>query len=188
MKLIKLFLIGSLLLLSGCASLTVTEIEDKRKVLDTMAETAIKGLVTKDPSLQSKLDNALAYGVANMKVSKVPVVGAGGGEGVLVIKKTNERVYFTVSRFDVGGGWGARSYKALMLFNTPEIVDQWKDGKWIFEAGAEASAGTTTAEGASDDLNTDFSMHILADGGASATATARVIRVKVDKELTNSSH
>jgi hypothetical protein len=27
-------------------------------------------------------------------------------------------------------------------------------------------------------------MHVLAEGGASATATARVIRVKVNKELT----
>jgi|TARA_B110000503_G_C7124602_1_gene404003 hypothetical protein len=185
MKFTKLFLIALILILSGCATLVVSEIEDKRKDLDTMAATAIKGLIVKDQLLQSKLDNALAYGVANMKVSKVPVVGAGGGEGVLVIKETNERVYFTVSRFDVGGGWGVRSYKALMLFNTQELVEQWKGGKWRFEAGAEVSGGSGAAEGASVDLNTGFSMHILADGGASATVTARVIRVKVNKELTN---
>jgi hypothetical protein len=127
----KVFLIGLILILSGCASLTVSEIEDKRKDLDTMAETAIKGLTVKDELLQSKLDSALAYGVANMKVTKVPMVGAGAGQG-------------------------ARSYKALMVINDQKILDEWKDGKWVFEAGAEASA------------------------------TARVIKVKINKELANS--
>lgn len=162
--------------------------EDKRQELNTVAETTIKGLLIKDESLQEKLDNALAYGVANMKVTKVPMVGAGGGEGVFVIKENNQRTYFTVSRLDIGGGWGARSFKVLMLLNTQELIDQWRDGKWIFEAGAEASVGTAAVEGSSNVTNSDFSIHVLADGGASATVTARVIRVKVNKELTNASH
>ena len=29
-----------------------------------------------------------------MKLTKVPIVGAGGGEGVFVHKKTNQRTYF----------------------------------------------------------------------------------------------
>ena len=102
---------------------------------------------------------------------------------MLVIKKTQERIYFTVSRFDIGGGWGARAYKALIIFNNQEVLDQWKDGKWVFEAGAEASAGFSSAQGSSNEADKGFSIHILSEGGASATATARVIRVKVNKDL-----
>ena len=103
----------------------------------------------------------------------------------LFIKNSGESIYFTVTRIDVGGGWGVRSFKALMLFNTQEAVDQWKEGKWIFEAGAEVSAGTVSAEGSSNVQNNDFSMHVLADGGASATVMARVIQVKINKNLTH---
>ena len=163
--------------------MTATEIASKRNELDSMATEAIEALTQKEPDLQDKLDKSLAYGVANMKVTKVPVVGAGGGEGVLVIKETQERIYFTVGRFDVGGGWGARGYKALMVINDQEILEAWKDGKWVFEAGAEASAGSAAAQGASGGSK-GFTTHILAEAGASATATARVIRVKVNKELT----
>jgi len=169
---------------TGCSSMTATEKTSKRNELDTMATKAVAALKQKETDLQDKLDKSLAYAVANMKVTKVPVVGAGGGEGVLVIKKTQERIYFTVSRFDVGGGWGARGYKALMVFNDQKILDAWKDGKWIFEAGAEASAGASAAQGSSAGEDKGFTMHILAEAGASATATARAIRVKVNRDLT----
>ena len=185
MKFTKYFLLFLALSLSGCSSLTTTEIENERNSLDTMAEIAINKLISQDPALQSKIDNSLGYGVANMKITKVPVVGAGGGKGVFVNKTTNERLYFNVGRFDFGGGWGVRAYKLLMIFNTQELVDQWKDGEWKFEAGAEASAGSVAAEGSSGSLNTDFSIHILAEAGASATVTARVIRISIDDELTN---
>ena len=52
------------------------------------------------------------------------------------------------------------------------------------QAGDEASAGSSAAQGSSAGEDKGFTMHILAEGGASATATARVIRVKVNKDLT----
>ena len=179
-----LFLICLLFLITACSSMSVTERETKRSQLDDMAEKAIAGLIEQDPALQLKLDESLGYAVANMKVTKVPVVGAGGGEGVFVNKKTNERIYFTVSRFDIGGGWGARSYKILLVFETQEMMDRLDNGTWEFQAGVEASAGTAAAEGSSGALSEGYTVHVLSDGGASATATARVIRIKVNSELT----
>lgn len=177
-------LVSIFLFVTSCSSLTQIEVQDKRHALDAMAEKAIAGLLEQEPNLQEKLDMSLVHGVVNMKVTKVPIVGAGGGEGVLLIKNSRQRIYFKVSRFDIGGGWGVRSYKTLLLINKQDLVDKWKEGKWVFQAGAEASAGTATAEGASGGDNDGFSLHILADGGASATATARVIRIKVNNELT----
>ncbi len=184
MKTINLIILG-VLLITGCSSMSVTERETKRSQLDEMAATAITGLVEQDATLQQKIDESLGYAVANMKVTKVPVVGAGGGEGVFVNKKTNKRIYFTVSRFDIGGGWGARSYKILLLFETQEMMERLQNGTWEFQAGVEASAGTAAAEGSSGALNEGYTVHVLSDGGASATATARVIIIKVNSELTD---
>lgn len=172
-----------LLVIVGCATMTTADKEQKRAELDAMTEAAIAGLIEQDPEIRKEIEQSLGYAVANMKVTKVPVVGAGGGEGVFVNKKTQQRTYFTVSRFDVGGGWGARSYKALVVFNSQEVMDRAKDGVWEFQAGAEVSAGTDSKEGSSSDLNKGFTVHVLSDGGASATVTARVIRTKVNKKL-----
>lgn len=171
------------MVISACSTMTPAEIDSKRNALDDMAAKAIAGLKEKESDLHEKLDKSLAYGVANMKLTKIPIVGAGGGEGVFVINNTQQRIYFTVSRFDVGGGWGVRSYKLLMVVNTQEIVDKWKDGNWEFKAGAEASAGTSSVEGSSSGLNEGFTAHILSDGGASATVTARIIRMKINRQL-----
>ena len=174
----------SILFVAGCTSMTVSEKEIKRIELDAMAEKAIAGLVEKDASLQAEIDNSVGYAVANMKLTKVPIVGAGGGEGVYVNKEANRHSYFTVSRLDIGGGWGARSYKVLMVIESPEILDRLDNGVWEFQAGVEASAGTAAAEGSSGALNQGFKLHVLSDGGASATATARVIRIKMNTDLT----
>jgi len=175
----------TLLITAGCSTMTLEEKESKRAEIDEMADKAIAGLIEQDESIKTKLDESLAYAVANMKLTKVPIVGAGGGEGVFVDRETQQRIYFNVTRLDIGGGWGARSFKVLLLFNTEEMVARMeKKNNWEFQAGAEASAGTVSAEGSSSDLNTGFTMHVLSDGGASATVTARVIRVQVNSALT----
>lgn len=171
--------------LASCAGMTTSEIISKRGELDLMAKTAIDGLVKKDAELQKKIDDSLGYAVANMKVTKVPIVGAGGGEGVFVDKETNKRIYFTVSRFDIGSGWGARSYKILLVLNSQEMIKRFREGTWEFQAGVEASAGTSAAEGSSGGNDEEYTVHILSDGGASATATARVITIDVNEDLSD---
>jgi len=173
-----------LLVIAGCSTLATAEKNQKRVELDAMAEAAIAGLVEQDPGIKTEIEQSLGYAVAKMKVTKIPVVGAGGGEGVFINKQTGQRTYFTVRRLDIGGGWGARSYKVLIVFESQKVMDRAKDGVWEFEAGAEVSAGKASAEGSSSNLNKGFTMHVLSDGGASATVTARVIRTKVNKELT----
>lgn len=179
-----LFIFGLSMMLGGCAALTPSEIEQKQETLDTMAAKAIEGLIKEDPALKVELDKAVGYAVANMKLTKVPVVGAGGGEGVLVDAKTQERRYFTVSRFDLGGGWGVRSYKALMVIHSEKVLEEFKGGSWKFESGAEASAGTAATEGSALTKKKQVTMHVLADGGASATVTVRVVHANIDDALT----
>jgi hypothetical protein len=70
------------------------------------------------------------------------------------------------------------------VITSQEALDRFDGGVWEFQAGVEASAGTVAAEGSSGALNEDFTVHVLSDGGASAIATARVIRIKVNSELT----
>ena len=51
--------------------------------------------------------------------------------------------------FDIGGGWGVRSDKILLILNSAEVIKRFRSGTWEFQAGVEASAGTASAEGSS---------------------------------------
>ena len=184
MKNLLILMMITVSIIAGCSTMTATEKEQKRSKLDVMAKTAITDLIQQSPEIQEKIDKSLAYAVADMKLTKIPIVGAGGGEGVFVDKESQQRIYFTVSRFDLGGGWGVRAYKALLVVESQKVFDRVKDGTWEFQAGAEASAGSASAEGSSSDLNEGFSMYVLSEAGASVTVTARVIRIKVNRELT----
>ena len=179
----RLFILVMLFSMAGCSTMTTAEKEQKRNALDDMAKQTIAALVEQDAKIQEKLDDSLAYAVSDMKLTKVPIVGAGGGEGVFVNNSSQQRIYFTVSRIDLGGGWGVRAYKVLLLVESQDVLDRLKDGTWEFQAGVEASAGSVSAEGSSSDLNAGFSMYVLSEAGASVTVTARAIRTKVNREL-----
>ena len=184
MNKIRLFFLVMLFALSGCTILTPEEKELERNALDDMAKETIAVLVKDNVKIQEKLDNAMAYAVCDMKLTKVPVIGGGGGQGVFVDTGSQQRIYFTVKRLDIGGGWGVRAFKVLLLVESQDVFDRLKDGTWEFQAGVEASAGSASAEGSSGGLNSGFSMYVLSEAGASVTVTARAISTKVNRKLT----
>jgi len=91
-----------LIIITASFEMSASEKEVKRSELDAMADKTIAGLVDKDGNLQKDIDESLGYAVGNAKLTKAPLVVGGGGEGILVNKKTNKRTYFTGNRFDVG--------------------------------------------------------------------------------------
>ena len=181
-KIIFILLIS--LFLISCSGMTVKEQYNEREKINKMVDYTISELSKKNPKLQDSLDNSEGYAVANMKLTKIPVIGIGGGPGVVIDKTTDEHVYLDIRRIDFGGGWGARSYKILMVINNKEILEDFKTGKWVFEFGGEASVGTVAADENTGALVKDIQAYILADGGVSATITVRAIRAKVNKKLT----
>ncbi len=193
MKKNLIFSIVSLFLLAACSTMTTSEKEKKRSELDAMADTSIARFIEQDASMQEKIDNALAYAVIDVKLTKVPLVGAGGGEGVSFDKKVQNRTYITATRLDLGGGVGARAYKLLILINTEDVYDKFKGGTWEFSASADAAAGTTSTEAPSsekteavaEEKDLGFSTYELSEGGASVYVSARAIRTKVNHALTN---
>jgi lipid-binding SYLF domain-containing protein len=158
-----------------------------------MADASITRFVEQDASMQEKIDNSLAYAVIDVTLTKVPLVGAGGGEGVTFDKKTKNRTYITATRLDLGGGVGARAYKLLILINTEEVYEKFKGGTWEFSASAEAAAGSDSTDTPSnektdavaEETDLGFETYELSEGGAVVYVSARVIRTKVNHALTN---
>ena len=163
----------------GCASLSAEERAEATATLDVMGEDSLARLIEQTPGLKAVFDEAEGYMVVDMKVTKVPVVGAGSGKGVVVDKRDGSRSYVKVWRLDLGGGWGIRSYKLIIAFQDAALMKKAESGKWEFEAGAEVAAGAAGLEGGTSDVGTaGFSSYTLSEAGASATVTIRVVRTK----------
>jgi lipid-binding SYLF domain-containing protein len=168
----------TLTLILGCATLTAEEKQAKRMELDKMGEKAVATLLETKPQVQNVFDEAAGYVVIDMKVTKIPWFGAGGGLGVVVNKRTNSRSYIKVSRFEVGGGVGAQLYKVIILFSDPNLLQRAAAGVWHYDAGAEASIGGTGAEGGATKSKKGYQAFRLLEGGAAATVTVRVARAR----------
>ena len=135
----------------GCASLSVSD----RAQLDQMAEQTVIQLEKKHPGLQQHLEELPGYLVVDMNVLKVPVIGGGGGRGVVIETASGKHTYVKVMRMEIGGGWGGRAYKVLLAFKDPELLESVRTGKWIYQMGAEASVGKKGVEGSSAALKQD---------------------------------
>lgn len=165
-------------LLFGCATLSPEESDAKRSELDAMADTTLEALLAATPEAGDVLDRSVGYLVIDMKVTKVPVFGAGKGFGVVVDRRAGSRSYLKVSRFEVGGGLGAQAFKVVVVFEDEKLLEKAAGGAWHYEAGAELAAGSASAEGAVQKKPGGFKAYRIAEGGAAATVTVRVARAK----------
>lgn len=162
----------------GCATLSPEEREAKRAELDEMGEITVSRLLETRADIQDVLDRSIGYVVVDMSLTKIPMIGAGKGLGVVVDKRTGTRSYIKVSRFDVGGGMGAQKFKIVIVFDDGELLDRVVSGAWHYEAGAEAGVGSQTTEGTARASTKGYQAFKLVDSGAVATVTVRVAYAK----------
>jgi len=173
--------------MSGCASIPGSTGEEQVETIDALVDRTLPDLYKQEPKAKEEIVNSVGYAIMNNKITKVPIFGAGGGYGVAINARTGEKTYITMTRFDIGGGWGARSVRPVVIFQDEKKFKDFIDGGWEVQAGAEAAAkaGESGAAGGvgSGNLPGDkgYSIYMITDAGVSATATAGVIRIRVVK-------
>jgi hypothetical protein len=175
----------ALLALCACTTVPVDERATVRQEIDQAADEAIATLIDQDPSFQQSIDASVGYFVSSVSATKVPVVGGGYGIGVLYEKEAGSRTYMNITRFDLGAGLGAGKFRVLVLFENREVIEQFRGGTWKSGIGAESSAGTRNA-GRYSTAGDGFSVHFSSEAGASLVASARLIRLSVNHDLSSS--
>lgn len=163
-------------ILTGCSTLSPLE----RDSITAMAEKTVETLCAEHHELGEALEAAPGRMVLDVRLVKIPVLGGGRGKGVVTDHRTGEQIFIKGSRVELGGGWGARSYKLLLVFEDESVLEKVCGGTWSFALGAEASAGKASVEGTSGDMKADsgYRVYTLTGGGASATYTLRAVRLK----------
>jgi hypothetical protein len=177
LKLVAVIL--ALTMLCGCATkLTADEQQARRAELDAMADTTIVTLLEMRPEAAEYLEQCVGYAVIDMRVTKIPVFGGGGGYGVVRDERSGARAYTKVSRFEIGGGLGAQKYKVIVFFSDAKLLERAIGGAWHFDAGAEAVVGEESREGHVGGSDEGYRAFRVGESGAVATVTIRMARAQ----------
>lgn len=168
---------------AACAGGLVGSKEEKLAYFESLEKDTLVSLVKQQPGTEQELAQSIGYAVIEKRVVKVPVIGAGGGAGVVVEKASGKKSYLRVPELQFGWGWGGRAEKVILIFQDVEKLRDLADGMWKAGIAAEAAAkagdvGAAGGRGTGDLMKKGFTTYVLTDAGVSATATIAVLRVQ----------
>ena len=178
----RFLIIAIAYLLAACGTIPVEKREPLRQEINERSDETINSIVAKMPELQEKLDSSVGYFVGRVSATKVPVVGAGYGLGVLHDKEQQTRTYMDINRIDLGLGLGSGTYRGLVFFENHQEMEKFRTGKWGRGLGSESMTGdkvTTTP------VDNSLSFFILPEKGSAFMATARLEKFSVNEDLTD---
>ena len=119
--------------------------QEKREKIDAMAKETLRELFEKSPKARSLFKNK-AYGYAvfdNLKLSLF--ISGGGGVGVAVDKRSDERVYMKMGTAGLNIGLGGQKYQVVFLFQDRDTFWKFVNKGWQADTAANAVAGTAGA-------------------------------------------
>ena len=172
------------IMIAGCRTIPIEDRAPMRQEINARGSETIEQLLAKKPELQKKIDTSAGYFVGRMSGVKAPVVGGGKGIGVLYDKEGLTRTYMNINRYDFGLGLGTGTYRVLALFEEREDLEEFLSGRWTGGIGIESAAGDQAATAFSH-ADEGLSLFILPEAGAAVTATARLVNLSVNKDLTD---
>ncbi|WP_091386821.1 hypothetical protein [Microbulbifer marinus] len=131
-------LLLSALITAGCAAPGQTR-HDQRQHIDQTERQVLSQLYQLKPDLRNDLAKAPGYAVfSNVNVNLL-LASASTGYGVAVNNRSRERTYMKMGELGVGLGFGVKDFRALFLFDSPEVMQRFVDHGWSFGGHADAA-------------------------------------------------
>lgn len=132
----------------GCSTAPTSQAD--KQDLDSSASQKLTQAMSADPTLRPILDRSAGYAIFPNAGRGGFIVGGGYGKGVLY---QNGRIagYCDMSLASAGAEIGGKEFCEIIVFQTPDALQKFKDGQ--FSVRADASAVALTAGAAA---NTQF--------------------------------
>jgi lipid-binding SYLF domain-containing protein len=144
------FMILGFLGLMSCASAPKTEVQkdEAQASIRDMAAQTLGQLYKANPAAQGVVTSAAGYAVFSDFGFKLMVMGGVRGKGVAKNNATKQETFMEMMELQPGYGLGARKFRAVMIFDTPEAYNKFVTSGWEFGVDAMAAAKTKTEGGA----------------------------------------
>ena len=171
--------------LAGCSPGKKLTTPEKKDAVNTMADETMQRLYTEKPSAKDEVAKAAGYAAFSNANVNIIFASAGGGYGVVVDNKTGEKTYMKMGSGGVGLGLGAKDYRQVMIFNTPEAMAKFIEKGWAFggHADAAAKAGEKGGEASGEGIAGQVKVYSMTESGLALQATVAGTKYYRDKEL-----
>lgn len=174
------------LLLSGCMSPEGANNAAKRQNAGQMRSDTLSKLYQIHPQARKQIASSAGYGVFNNVGVNLLLVSAGNGWGIVRNNKTGKDVYMKMVSAGVGIGLGAKDFRGVFVFTTPEAMRRFTDKGWDANAQADATAkdGKQGKEySGAIDIAPGIKLYQLTERGLALQATIQGTRYWRDDDL-----
>jgi len=138
--LMAVFLLG----LQGCATMTASQVQEKRAETRQMAEQTLKQVTQQYPAAKAKLQTSAGYAVFSNFGFKIMFGGSARGNGLAVNTATKQSTFMKMWELQPGFGFGAQKFKMVFLFDTQKAFNDFVNSGWEFGASTTASLKSDT--------------------------------------------
>ena len=157
------------------------EQEGKRGKINEMSVEAMEELFSEHAKTRELY--ARSYGAAVFDNLKLAFgISGGGGNGVAVVRKTNERTYMKMATAGVGVGLGVKKYQVVFFMQDSQTFNNFVEKGWQADAGAGAVAGKAGVEVMTDFVN-GLAVYQLTEKGLMANADIAGTKYWKNKKL-----
>jgi lipid-binding SYLF domain-containing protein len=139
MKLMLTLCITVMLILSGCASHQGQSVAQQRQSIEQMRASTLNALYRDKPYAADTIERSSGYAVFSNANINLLFASAGGGYGV-VHSNSGAVTYMKMGELGVGLGLGAKDYRLVFVFHTPEALARFVDHGWAFGGQIDAAA------------------------------------------------
>lgn len=174
------------LILAGCATPKgVTRSDQRNYVIKAENETLAK-LYAAKPETRGMVQKAAGYAVFSNIGTHIFLLSGGSGYGSVVNNANRKRTYMKMRSVGIGFGMGVKDFRAIFLFRTKKVLDDFIEKGWEFGGQADAAAksgekgGAVAGEALVDD---DIIAYQLTEAGLALQATVAGTKYWKDKDL-----
>jgi lipid-binding SYLF domain-containing protein len=180
---------GSLIAITGCRAMNGAEggtPAEQRTTIQDQRTATLNELYAARPETRSKIQNAAGYGFfSNVNVNLL-VVSSENGYGVVHDNQTGKDTYMKMGSAGVGLGAGLKDYRAVFVFNDPDMMHKFVNSGWDFGGQADAAAKTGeqgASTGASATAAGGLEVYQFTKSGIALQATVQGTKYWCDAEL-----
>ena len=126
--------------ISGCASVQGYTRNEKRDNILSMKNEVLEELYEIKPEAREKVEESSGYAVFSNINMHFFLISSGGGYGVVTNKKTGEETFMKMFNLGAGPGFGAKDFRAVIVFDNEADLTRFAQGGWDFSGEADAAA------------------------------------------------
>ncbi|NNJ72597.1 MAG: hypothetical protein HKP09_05400 [Enterobacterales bacterium] len=181
----RLIFMSILMLISvSCAAPGNTPTE-KKATIENMRMSVLNEIYTKKPAVRALVNKSPGYAVfSNVNVNLL-FISAGSGYGVAVNNNTGNKTYMKMGEAGIGFGAGVKDFRALFVFDTKQVMDNFIKYGWQVGANADAAAKAGDKGGAvgKETVMDGITVYQLTENGVALQATIKGAKFWVDGDL-----